>query len=50
MRYGYTAWTVVVPVHPFHDVAGDTGVVTVRIDVAAEDVDEALVAHAGDDA
>ena len=50
MMDGYTAWTVVVSVHPLLDVAGDAGVVTVRVGVAAEDVDEAPVAHAEDNA
>src|SRR5690606_17045039 len=44
------AQTVVVPVQSPVDIAGDAGVVAVRVDLAAEDVNEALVAHAGGEA
>ena len=49
---GVATWTMVVPVESTQDVAGDADVVTSGIAVAANDVDNPLVAvgHAAEDA
>ncbi len=47
MRDRCSAGTAVVPAQSFLDIARNACVVAVRINGAAEDIDEALVVHAG---